>query len=160
MYDLVRPGGWVSIEVPNDRSFWGRLLGRYWFSQLAPYHLQFFSPESLESALRSAGFSAAVHVRTRPQYFDLTAAAALWLTERLGRREDARGPAVLVHVLAGWLLLFLFLFVDLPASILLHLLDRGSFLLGVARRPEEATGVRTSDGAPEGTPSPTAPGVR
>jgi hypothetical protein len=78
-------------------------------------------------------------VRTRPQYFDLTAGLALWLTQKLGRSEEAEGLRRILHQFVGLFLLGVFLFVDLPLSVLLHALDRGSFLLAVAERGPETS---------------------
>ena len=63
----------------------------------------------------------------------------------MGIRRLVAGNQVLpivsriVHQLVGLFLLGVFLFVDLPLSVVLHALDRGSFLLAVAERGPEAS---------------------
>lgn len=51
----LRPGGTLHIEVPNRRSIWARLFGRYYSAYYLPRHLFHFDRASLVEALRRAG---------------------------------------------------------------------------------------------------------
>jgi SAM-dependent methyltransferase len=53
--DLLEPEGALFLTVPNAGSLLARALGRRWWSVL-PMHLQYFTPGSLELALRASGF--------------------------------------------------------------------------------------------------------
>lgn len=48
---MLRPGGLVLIEVPNRRSIWIRLLGRFNFNYYLPRHLYHYDEASLERHL-------------------------------------------------------------------------------------------------------------
>jgi len=50
------PGGRLFIEVPNRRSVWAWVFGRYYFGYYVPRHLFHFDRLSLGGALRDAGF--------------------------------------------------------------------------------------------------------
>ena len=53
---LLKPGGVISIITPNFAGAGSRSFGRHWFALDPPRHLVLFTPESLRSALRIAGF--------------------------------------------------------------------------------------------------------
>ncbi|MEC8425036.1 MAG: class I SAM-dependent methyltransferase, partial [Myxococcota bacterium] len=53
---LLEPEGLCLVEVPNWRSPWRRLFGRYWMPLLMPQHLSHFDPKSLRTAMEKAGF--------------------------------------------------------------------------------------------------------
>jgi len=55
VHGILRPGGKLVISTPNASSVASRLFGRRWINWHAPYHLQFFSRESLRRAAGSAG---------------------------------------------------------------------------------------------------------
>lgn len=57
-YQVLKPGGKIFGELPNFDSWDRSLFGRYWGGGHAPRHLHHFTPRTLESALRSSGFSA------------------------------------------------------------------------------------------------------
>ncbi|MBI4240699.1 MAG: class I SAM-dependent methyltransferase [Candidatus Rokubacteria bacterium] len=54
---LLRPKGWLYIEVPNAGSFESRLFGRYWGGWDVPRHLYGFSPTTLAALVERAGLS-------------------------------------------------------------------------------------------------------
>lgn len=55
-YDLVKPGGYVIGEVPNFNS-WTMLIFRTYYSWIMiPEHILYYTPGSLDFALRKAGF--------------------------------------------------------------------------------------------------------
>ena len=53
--DLLRPGGRVVIEVPNNAALGLSLAGPVWRWLDVPRHLNFFTPDSLSRALVTAG---------------------------------------------------------------------------------------------------------
>lgn len=54
--NLIAPGGLLVVEVPNHSSLGYQRAKASWAFTDAPRHLNFFTPESLESALCSHGF--------------------------------------------------------------------------------------------------------
>ncbi|MFN3190366.1 MAG: methyltransferase domain-containing protein [Aureliella sp.] len=61
---LLKPGGVVTLSIPNA-STWERLLfGRHWLGYDVPRHLQDFTPTSIRHLLESHGFR---HVRIQHQ---------------------------------------------------------------------------------------------
>ncbi len=54
--EWLRPGGFLTLAVPNVSSWQARLFRGAWFHLDPPRHLQHFVPASLRLALQSAGF--------------------------------------------------------------------------------------------------------
>lgn len=54
---ILKPGGWLIVGTGNWGALTARLGGRQWAYLAIPDHLSFFSPASLQRALRAAGFS-------------------------------------------------------------------------------------------------------
>lgn len=52
--ERLRPGGTLHIEVPNRRSIWARIFGRYFFPYYVPRHLYHFDAESLRHVVDKA----------------------------------------------------------------------------------------------------------
>jgi SAM-dependent methyltransferase len=52
-YDLLRPGGYLAVEVPNNEAIFAERLGPAWFNCDAGRHLNFFTAKSLVAALQS-----------------------------------------------------------------------------------------------------------
>lgn len=53
---VLRPGGYLSIEVPDPASPWSRRLGRYWLPWFQPQHQHLVPCENLVTGLAEAGF--------------------------------------------------------------------------------------------------------
>jgi SAM-dependent methyltransferase len=53
---LLRPQGEVWISCPNAASLWRRVFGRTWVNWHVPYHLWHFSPATLQTVLKRAGY--------------------------------------------------------------------------------------------------------
>lgn len=53
---LQRKDGWLIIEIPNGRSFYFRLFGKYWQPLLLPEHLHFWTEETIRLFLDSCGY--------------------------------------------------------------------------------------------------------
>jgi SAM-dependent methyltransferase len=52
----LRTGGTLYIEVPNRRSMWAGIFGRYYSGYYLPRHLFHFDRASLDRVLRLSGF--------------------------------------------------------------------------------------------------------
>lgn len=52
---VLKPGGTVIITTPNPNSLGAWLFGRKWLNWHVPYHIQFYTPKSLELVARNAG---------------------------------------------------------------------------------------------------------
>ncbi len=56
--ELLQPGGWVIVSLPNIASLQARWFRSHWYPfGDVPRHIYHFSPRSLEILLRRAGFS-------------------------------------------------------------------------------------------------------
>ena len=75
--ELVEPGGFLFVTVPDAGSRAARALGRRWWSVL-PMHLQYFTRTSLERLLHDNGFDV-VSVSTHSKVFSVR-----YYAERLG----------------------------------------------------------------------------
>ena len=60
---VLKPGGTAIITTPNPKSLSARWFGRKWINWHVPYHIQFYSPNSLKLAAKSAGLEL-VQVKT------------------------------------------------------------------------------------------------
>lgn len=52
---VLKPGGTAILSTPNAAGLGSRLFGRRWINWHAPYHLQFFSVNSMREAATKAG---------------------------------------------------------------------------------------------------------
>ena len=65
-HELLRPGGWVFISVPNFVSLQTRLFRQNWYALDAPRHLWHFGPASLEILLKENGLQVCEHTFFSP----------------------------------------------------------------------------------------------
>lgn len=56
IHRILRPGGFLFIEVPNIDTIWFRLLGHNW-RQIITDHYFFFTPQTIHALLQKVGFS-------------------------------------------------------------------------------------------------------
>jgi SAM-dependent methyltransferase len=84
-YELLVPGGKLVVAAPNIDSLPFRLFGRSWFGLDLPRHLTHFTPATLASMLRTAGF------RTEPVRF-LRHNDWLRSSAKLARKRGEGGP--------------------------------------------------------------------
>ncbi|MER6224805.1 class I SAM-dependent methyltransferase [Streptomyces sp. 900105755] len=83
----LRPGGHVLIDVPNPRSAFARLLGKWWIPYGQPRHLHLMPPANLRAELESQGCEILRTDRTSPHVpYDISAALGLVLGRVLPRR--------------------------------------------------------------------------
>jgi SAM-dependent methyltransferase len=127
---LVRPGGHVLVEVPNFRSALRGLFGRSWFPLMLPQHLVHFEPDTLRRTLEQAGLGKVVALRATWCPSELTTSVAPLLGRLVGA-TPAASPGLRAR-LAGLALIFLFVLVDLPLSVMLVLLGRSGCLVALA----------------------------
>jgi SAM-dependent methyltransferase len=145
---VVRPGGHVLVEVPNFRSVLRGLFGKSWFPLMLPQHLTHFEPTTLRRALQQVGLTRVLVLRSSWCPSELTMSVAPLLGRLLGV-DPASGSGLRARI-AGLALVLLFVFLDLPLSVLLVLLGRSGCLVALAEVPE----------TPQGRGAPAAHGVR
>jgi SAM-dependent methyltransferase len=75
---LLKPGGYLILNIPNLDSMPARFLGSRW-PLILPEHLNYFNTSSLKIAAEKAGLKA-VHFGSRPAAFSLA-----YVTHRLGQ---------------------------------------------------------------------------
>ncbi len=69
---LLRPGGFVYIEVPNAGGWTARTFGRRWLGYDIPRHLFHFSPATLKVLAREAGLVCRDEVQLSLEYSPVT----------------------------------------------------------------------------------------
>lgn len=57
IYKKLKPGGEVVLGTPNAGSMVSKIFGKYWYNLDIPRHLFVFSPKTLSSLIKKAGFS-------------------------------------------------------------------------------------------------------
>lgn len=67
IYDILKPGGFAIIAVPNYRSKDAEIYGKYWAAYDVPRHLFHFSQPGMRYLFEQKGFK---HKGTRPMVFD------------------------------------------------------------------------------------------
>lgn len=53
--ESLKPNGILHVEVPNRRSVWATLFGRYYFAYYVPRHLMHFDESSLDRVITDGG---------------------------------------------------------------------------------------------------------
>ena len=113
---VLKPGGLVVVEVPNWRSVWRFLLGRWWMPLLCPQHLVHFDPSTLRATLVAAGFEP-VHHQTMLFPIELVTSVGLWLGAHIGPKAVRPTPGRrLVEGALAVLLHLLFWLVEVPVA--------------------------------------------
>lgn len=101
-FRLLKPGGWVFIEVPNES------VEKVMTGKIRP-HLYFFTPKTLERMSREAGFEVlATRVLSLSRYRRnfISKEGLEWLKLRWRARFDARGRANLLSFMPLFCKLF------------------------------------------------------
>ncbi|MDN0194685.1 class I SAM-dependent methyltransferase [Streptomyces sp. S.PNR 29] len=82
--DVLRPGGHLLVELPDPRSVFALLLGKWWLPYDQPRHLHLPPPANLRAELEARGCTVlAVDRRTAHVPYDLAGAFALALSHAL-----------------------------------------------------------------------------
>ena len=76
---LVKPGGYVAIEVPDISGPPGRWFGDSWWQIDAPRHLMFFSPDTLTKGLEAQGLEV-----VRVERYGMLTSMGYSLLQRMG----------------------------------------------------------------------------
>jgi SAM-dependent methyltransferase len=123
-HDVLEPGGLCLVEVPNWRSPWRAVFGRYWMPLLIPQHLSHFDPTSLRRAMTEAGFEV-VHWQGMVMPVSWTASLGIVLYRLFGvppgvPTERTLGRRILDRLI-GWVMLLTWLTWDVPTQIVLRL---------------------------------------
>jgi SAM-dependent methyltransferase len=71
MARVLKPGGKVIITTPNPQSTSARIFGRKWLNWHVPYHIQFYSRESLTRVAEGAGLKLVKMETTTPSEWQL-----------------------------------------------------------------------------------------
>lgn len=83
---LLRPGGWLSVAVPNFGGAQARASGRHWFHLDLPRHFWHFRKPTLESLLKRQGICV-TRCSTLSVEYDWFGALQSWMN-RLARDEN------------------------------------------------------------------------
>ena len=85
---ILKPGGRAILSTPNRRGWGARLFGARWAHWHAPYHLQFFSPRSMELSAQQAGLVLEDSRTVTPSAWLVFQWMHLVTRPREGRRSD------------------------------------------------------------------------
>ena len=155
-YDLLKPGGYCCIEVPNFGAFWRMVFGRYWLPLLMPQHLFHFTKQSLTRAGQAAGFKMPVHHQYMCYPLEGVASLGIALSKWLrspppGSPPSWRTPFDLFILLC---LAILYVLVEIPSQWLLTLMGRSGHQLAIFQKPAHP---QTSSDAPSQSEVTSAP---
>jgi SAM-dependent methyltransferase len=79
---LLRPGGLVTINIPNWHSLDRRLFGAHWIGFDPPRHLYVFTRSTLAALLEKTSFRPIAWVCFMPSYFSFAISLERWLQFR------------------------------------------------------------------------------
>jgi 2-polyprenyl-3-methyl-5-hydroxy-6-metoxy-1,4-benzoquinol methylase len=92
---LLKPGGQIRISCPNATSWLRRLFGRSWINWHVPFHIVFFSSDSLRSLLKATGFDQVEVRHVTP---------ALWVSSSVITRTFSRRGKITTALRSPWLI--------------------------------------------------------
>jgi len=102
LHDVLRPGGWATLETPNWGGIWRRLGGRRWLG-INPFHISFFDARALLRLMGECGFRdcragsstnlAYASWGARPELTSMIDRLPAWLAWRCARWADRLTPA-------------------------------------------------------------------
>src|SRR3990170_4658896 len=55
-YRIIKPGGLICVAVPNSFGIHSKIYGNKWPHLSLPYHLHFFSKQTLSKLVKESGF--------------------------------------------------------------------------------------------------------
>lgn len=71
VFRVLKPGGMVSIATPNSYGWHAKIYQNLWPHWSVPYHIQFFSKQSLKDIVNKAGFKIVVFKTEELTNYDL-----------------------------------------------------------------------------------------
>ena len=80
--NLMRPGGLLTLSIPNWNSEERKIFGKYWQGFDAPRHLYVFTDEVLSAILDDAGFTIIDRICFMPGYFSFIISLERWLKSK------------------------------------------------------------------------------
>jgi len=123
---VLRDDGLLVVEVPNFRSFWGRVFREFYWQVDAPRHIWFFSESSLRRILLASGLEP-LEIRTGSTLYGVDESLRYLL------RDLLPGLSKNSHAAAGInLLCKATRFASLPVNVLLDKLGLGENLIAFA----------------------------
>lgn len=128
VHRILASGGQVWISTPNSRSWLRSVFGRFWINWHVPFHIAYFSPNSLRNVLAVAGYE---NIEIRQ------ATPALWVAQSLIARFFAKEGRRNHHLRNPFLTVLLMLLVRtvlFPALWIGNRRGRGDCLLAVATK--------------------------
>ena len=138
-YELLKPGGFCCVEVPNFDGFWRIVFGRYWLPLLMPQHLFHFTKDSITNAGLKAGFRTRTHHQS--MFYPLEGVASLgialskWLkSPPPGSPPSWRTPFDLTILFC---LIVLYVIVEIPSQWLLTYWGRSGHQLVIFQKPTQ-----------------------
>jgi len=88
-HDVLRPGGWLVVSVPNRESWQARVSGARWHHLDVPHHLHHYGESTLRRMLGRAGF----HI-LRAEHFNTEQNPFGWLQSLLNMMDPAASNAL------------------------------------------------------------------
>lgn len=135
---VLEPGGLCLVEVPNWRSPWRALFGRYWMPLLIPQHLSHFDPSTLRGAMEKAGFEV-VHWQGMVMPISWTASLGVRLYRLFGVEPGDAGPKTaarkVLDKLLGLTMLWTWWTWDVPTQVLLRITGFSCHQAIIGRKP-------------------------
>lgn len=128
VHRILASGGHVWISTPNSRSWLRSVFGRFWINWHVPFHIAYFSPNSLRNVLAVAGYE---NIEIRQ------ATPALWVAQSFIARffaKEGRRNHHLRNPFLTFLLMVLVRTILFPALWIGNRRGRGDCLLAVATK--------------------------
>lgn len=149
-HDLLEPGGYCVVEVPNFAGAWRHIFRSSWLPLLIPQHVFHFTPKTLRQTFKAAGFSDVVHLQTMFYPLEGVASLGIWLARLLrtpppGSPPTWRTPFDLLVLL---LLIILYVLVEIPSQALLNLFGMSGHQLAIAQRPQTSPSLNVDGTVP------------
>lgn len=123
---LLKPGGQVWISCPNIKSLFRVIFGEFWINWHAPFHITFFSAETLKNLLKKNGFKVIKTSFTTPTLW-ITQSMIAFFFSRIGRKTNAHQNPIL---LGGLMLIVRFILS--PCLWFCNFIGRGDCLTATA----------------------------